>query len=156
MLFNEIDNFIEVYNNSVIFGTSCFGRIHLASSVIKFRPKNSVPKNTVFVQSPIIIWLCLIDVFTYIDDHEYPNRINKDLTVKIADFGLSRDIYNTDYYKMDDIRKPLPVKWMSLESLQQGIYTTKTDVVGIFNSACIDIINIIVLLYLYMYNTAYY
>ena len=50
MELNEIDNFIEVYNNSVIeliqcFGTSFFGRIdHLASSVIKFRPKNSVPK----------------------------------------------------------------------------------------------------------------
>ena len=55
MLFNEIDNSIEVYNNSIIeliqcFGTSFFGRIeHLASSVIKFRPKNAVP-NTVFVQ----------------------------------------------------------------------------------------------------------
>ena len=51
MLFNEIDNFIEVYNNSVIeliqcFGTSFFGRInHLANSVIKFRPKNSVQKH---------------------------------------------------------------------------------------------------------------
>ena len=50
MLFNEIDNLIEVYNNSVIeqiqcFGTSFLGGIdHLASSVIKFRPKNSVPK----------------------------------------------------------------------------------------------------------------
>ena len=43
MLFNEIDNFIEVYNN-----TSFFGRIdHLASSVIKFRPKNSVPKHCI-------------------------------------------------------------------------------------------------------------
>ena len=53
MVFNEIDNFIEVYNNSVIelmqcFGTSFFGRIdHLASSVIKFRPKNSVPKHCI-------------------------------------------------------------------------------------------------------------
>ena len=42
-----IDNFIEVYNNLVIelvqcFGTSFFGRIdHLASSVLKFRPKNT-------------------------------------------------------------------------------------------------------------------
>ena len=40
MLFNEIDNFIEVYSNSVIeliqcFGTSFFGRIdHLASSYL--------------------------------------------------------------------------------------------------------------------------
>ena len=53
MLFNEINNFMEVYNNSVIeliqcFGTSFFGRIdHLASSVIKFRPKNSVPKHCI-------------------------------------------------------------------------------------------------------------
>ena len=53
MVFNEIDNFIEVYNNSIIeriqcFGTSFFGRIdHLASSVIKFRPKNSVPKHCI-------------------------------------------------------------------------------------------------------------
>ena len=53
MLFNEIDNFIEVYNNSVIellqcFETLFFDRIdHLASSVIKFRPKNSVPKHCI-------------------------------------------------------------------------------------------------------------
>ena len=52
-LFAEIDNFIEVYNNLVIeriqcFGTSFFGWInHLASSVIKFRPKNSVPKHCI-------------------------------------------------------------------------------------------------------------
>ena len=52
-LSSEIDNFIEVYNNSFIelvqcFGTSFFGRIdHLASSVIKFRPKNSVPKHCI-------------------------------------------------------------------------------------------------------------
>ena len=53
MLFNEINNFMEVYNNSVIelvqcFGTSFFGRIdHLASSVIKFRPKYSIPKHCI-------------------------------------------------------------------------------------------------------------
>ena len=53
MLFNEIDNCIEVYNNSVIkllqcLGTSFFGQIdHIASSVIKFRPKNSVPKHCI-------------------------------------------------------------------------------------------------------------
>ena len=54
MVFNKIDNFIEVYNNSVIeliqcFGTSFFGRIdHLASSVIKFRPKNSINQSIYF------------------------------------------------------------------------------------------------------------
>ena len=43
MLFNEIDKFIEVYNNSVIELIQCFGT-SFASSVIKFRLKNSVPK----------------------------------------------------------------------------------------------------------------
>ena len=53
MLFNEIYNFIEVYNNSLIelvqwFGTLFFGRIdHLASSVIKFWPKYWVPKHCI-------------------------------------------------------------------------------------------------------------
>ena len=56
-LFTEIDYFMEVYNNYIpvivieliqCFGTSFFGRIdHLASSVIKFRPKNSVPKHCI-------------------------------------------------------------------------------------------------------------
>ena len=51
MLFNKIDNFIEVYNNSVIELVQCFrtsffvGIDHLASSVIKLRPKNSVTKH---------------------------------------------------------------------------------------------------------------
>ena len=50
MLFIEIENFIEVYNNSVIeliqcFGTSFFGRIdHLGD---QFRQKNSVPKHCI-------------------------------------------------------------------------------------------------------------
>ena len=71
MSFNEIANYIEVYNNSVIeliqcFGTSFFSRIdHLASSVIKFRPKNSVPKHCIrsitykyyFLETPCLVLL---------------------------------------------------------------------------------------------------
>ena len=61
MLFNEIDNFIEVYNNLVIelvkcFETSFFGRIdHLASSLIKFRPKN-LQVSKYYIRSIIIIY----------------------------------------------------------------------------------------------------
>ena len=46
MLFNEIDNFIEVYNNSVIELVQCFGPRSLVG-MIKFRPKNSVPKHCI-------------------------------------------------------------------------------------------------------------
>jgi len=49
--------------------------------------------------------------------------------VKIADFGMSRDVYSQDYYQMGDMNKPLPMKWMAVESLKEGKYTSKSDVV---------------------------
>ena len=51
------------------------------------------------------------------------------MNVKVADFGLSRDIYERDYYSCDNRKKRLPVKWMALESLEMGIFNAKTDVV---------------------------
>ena len=52
------------------------------------------------------------------------------MVVKVADFGLSRDIYATDYYKLMH-STPLPVKWLAPEALLDRIFTTKTDVVSI-------------------------
>jgi len=52
------------------------------------------------------------------------------MQVKVADFGLSRDIYERDYYSSDNRKSKLPVKWMALESLEKGIYNSKTDVVS--------------------------
>lgn len=60
----------------------------------------------------------------------YCNRLNDKLIVKVADFGLSRDIYERDYYSSDNKKSKLPVKWMALESLENGTYNTKTDVVS--------------------------
>ncbi|XP_065886126.1 fibroblast growth factor receptor 3-like isoform X2 [Dysidea avara] len=50
------------------------------------------------------------------------------MEAKIADFGLSRHLYSTMY--QDDFKKPrpLPAKWMALESLIDCVFTTKTDV----------------------------
>lgn len=50
--------------------------------------------------------------------------------VKVADFGLSRDIYERDYYRVSDSRRPLPVKWMAIESLEAGVFSTKSDIVS--------------------------
>ena len=44
--------------------------------------------------------------------------VARDFVVKIADFGLARDVHNNDYYrKTGDGR--LPVKWMAPETLFQ-------------------------------------
>lgn len=58
-------------------------------------------------------------------------RTDGSYIVKVADFGMSRDIYEKDYYVTDNMNKPLPIKWMSVESLREGRYTSKSDVVRI-------------------------
>ncbi|KAL7017813.1 hypothetical protein ACKWTF_010540 [Chironomus riparius] len=53
--------------------------------------------------------------------------VTDDFVMKIADFGLARDIHSQDYYrKTTDGR--LPVKWMSPESLFDKVYDTQSDV----------------------------
>ena len=49
------------------------------------------------------------------------------MTVKVADFGLTKQIMDKDYFIVRD-NKALPIKWMAIESLETGRYTTKTDV----------------------------
>lgn len=56
------------------------------------------------------------------------DRLRDDMTVCVADFGLSKKIYSGDYYRQGRIAK-MPVKWIAIESLADRVYTTKSDVV---------------------------
>ncbi|XP_060781377.1 fibroblast growth factor receptor 2 isoform X3 [Neoarius graeffei] len=47
--------------------------------------------------------------------------------MKIADFGLARDVHNIDYYKKTTNGR-LPVKWMAPEALFDRVYTHQSDV----------------------------
>ncbi|XP_045603691.1 proto-oncogene tyrosine-protein kinase ROS isoform X2 [Procambarus clarkii] len=47
--------------------------------------------------------------------------------VKIGDFGLARDIYKNDYYRKEG-EGLLPVRWLSPESLVDGVFTSHSDV----------------------------
>ena len=51
------------------------------------------------------------------------------MITKVADFGLSRDVYITDYYKIGQ-NTPLPVKWLAPEVLIDQVFTTQSDVVS--------------------------
>ncbi|KAG8128362.1 hypothetical protein E2320_015203 [Naja naja] len=55
--------------------------------------------------------------------------LDETYTVKVADFGLARDIFDKEYYSIRQHRRAkLPVKWMALESLKTQKFTTKSDV----------------------------
>ncbi|XP_028981961.1 uncharacterized protein LOC107038367 [Diachasma alloeum] len=71
----------------------------------------------------------------YLAGHHYVHRdlaarnclVGENLTVKISDFGLSRDIYSSDYYRVQS-KSLLPVRWMPPESILYGKFTTESDV----------------------------
>uniref|UniRef100_A0A8C3ABM1 receptor protein-tyrosine kinase n=1 Tax=Cyclopterus lumpus TaxID=8103 RepID=A0A8C3ABM1_CYCLU len=53
--------------------------------------------------------------------------VGEDMVVKIADFGLSRNIYSADYYKANE-NDAIPIRWMPPESIFYNRYTTESDV----------------------------
>lgn len=71
----------------------------------------------------------------YLASHHYVHRdlsarnclISDNLIVKISDFGLSRDIYSSDYYRVQG-KSLLPVRWMPPEAILYGKFTIESDV----------------------------
>jgi serine/threonine protein kinase len=53
--------------------------------------------------------------------------LGQDLTAKIGDFGLSRDIYEKHYYRSKN-KRPLPYKWMAPECIERGLFSIQTDI----------------------------
>uniref|UniRef100_A0A3Q2QP08 Tyrosine-protein kinase receptor n=1 Tax=Fundulus heteroclitus TaxID=8078 RepID=A0A3Q2QP08_FUNHE len=53
--------------------------------------------------------------------------VGEALVVKIGDFGMSRDIYSTDYYRVGG-RTMLPIRWMPPESIMYRKFTTESDI----------------------------
>ena len=77
----------------------------------------------------------IADGMLWLSEHKYVHRdlaarnclISKDDVIKIADLGLSKDIYQNPVYR-EKCKSLLPIRWMSPESLIDGSSTTKSDV----------------------------
>lgn len=59
-------------------------------------------------------------------------RIDGTGNIKVADFGLSKNMIGDNVYfrqeKANGVK--LPIKWMAVESIEDGIFTEKTDIVS--------------------------
>ena len=55
--------------------------------------------------------------------------------IKVADFGLTEDMYDRNYYRRDKngegSEEKVPIRWMAPESIENDIYNERTDVVSI-------------------------
>ena len=69
--------------------------------------------------------------------------------IKITDFGLAEDMFVRNYFRQGSAEEvvKLPVKWMAPESLSDGHFSEKSDVVCVHMHLC-------VCLCLYMYKRA--
>ena len=56
-------------------------------------------------------------------------RIDDNGIIKVADFGLTEDVYEHNYFRQDTSSIKLPVKWMAPESIHDRLFTHKSDVV---------------------------
>ena len=60
-------------------------------------------------------------------------RIDQEGVIKVADFGLTEDLYALNYFKRckNETGKEdkVPIRWMAPESIENGIYNESTDVV---------------------------
>ena len=65
-------------------------------------------------------------------------RIDIHFVIKIADFGLSEDVYVKNYFRQSGSDKSvkLPVKWMAPESLSDGVFSEKSDMV--YTNICLS------------------
>ncbi|XP_053611419.1 insulin receptor-like isoform X2 [Plodia interpunctella] len=100
---------------------------------------SSIPKkdagNPPTLQNILQMAIEIADGMAYLSAKKFVHRdlaarncmVAGDLTVKVGDFGMTRDIYETDYYRKGT-KGLLPVRWMSPESLKDGVFSSNSDV----------------------------
>ena len=96
---------------------------------------SSCPERTLDTADMSFIAIQIAAGMEYLAGHNYVHRdlaarnclVGENLTIKISDFGLAREIYSSDYHRVQT-KSLLPVRWMSAESMLYGKFTIESDV----------------------------
>ncbi|KAF7271558.1 hypothetical protein GWI33_015587 [Rhynchophorus ferrugineus] len=107
----------------------------LKSYLRSHRPENNDRKSAPTLKQILQMAVEIADGMAYLEAKKFVHRdlaarncmVSDDLTVKIGDFGMTRDIYETDYYRKGS-KGLLPVRWMAPESLKDGVFSSSSDV----------------------------
>ena len=70
-------------------------------------------------------------------------RIDTHFLIKITDFGLSEDVFEKNYFRQDSSsgeEVKFLIKWMAPESLSNGHFSEKSDVVSTYKRITLHIL----------------
>ncbi len=90
---------------------------------------------TISVRTLIIICSQIANGMKYLSSKNFVHRdlatrnclVGNNMQVKIADFGMSRNLYQSHYYILNGGHTALPIRWMAKECFH-GKFCTKSDV----------------------------
>ncbi|KAK6110868.1 Protein tyrosine kinase family protein [Brugia pahangi] len=116
-------------NNYPIIVTDFMARGDLRHYIIN-------PENRLTFGSLLDFGIQIAKGMTYLHDKQFIHRdlaarncmLDAYLVVKIADFGLSRDVSRCGMYQAIHKDRGIPIRWMPIESLEEQQYTFKADV----------------------------
>ena len=61
------------------------------------------------------------------------SRVDSNLSVRVTDNALARDLFPSDYHCLGD-NENRPIKWLALESLTERRFSPASDVVSMLTS----------------------
>ena len=93
------------------------------------------PKYNIGLVTQVGMSLDITAGLAYLAENHYVHRdlatrnclVGSDIRIKISDFGLSQDIYSTDYCRLSQ-SELLPIRWMPPEAILFARFTTQSDV----------------------------